>query len=99
MVRQEIMNMRKLVISLTGIIFLALSGASVSASEEKDTDAGALFESKCSLCHNISRPKSKKKSAEGWRSTVMRMKNKNGCPINDEEAETIINYLTDNYGK
>jgi hypothetical protein len=28
----------------------------------------------------------------------MRMKNTNGCPITDAEAETIINYLSEHYG-
>jgi hypothetical protein len=58
-----------------------------------------LFESKCSICHSINRPKSKNKSKEGWEATVMRMKNKNGCPITDEEAKMIIDYLAEKYGK
>ena len=58
-------------------------------------NAEKLFESKCSICHSIDRPKSKKKSKEGWESTVMRMKNKNGCPITDEEAKMIIDYLAE----
>lgn len=91
--------MKKSITYVVLILFMVLSGTAVFSDEEKDTDAGALFESKCSLCHSISRPKSKKKSAEGWRSTVMRMKNSNNCPITDEEAGKIINYLTEHYGK
>ena len=40
---------------------------------------------------------SKNKSKEGWTGTVLRMKNKNGCPINDEEAKMIIDYLAEKY--
>ncbi len=64
-----------------------------------DVDASALFESKCSQCHSIDRPKSKKKTEEGWRKTVLRMKNVNGCQISDEVAATIIKYLSETYGK
>lgn len=71
----------------------------LASSHEKMMSAEQLFEGKCSLCHSIDRPKAKKKSKEGWESTVMRMKNKNGCPISDEEAMMIIDYLAEEYGK
>jgi mono/diheme cytochrome c family protein len=58
----------------------------------------ALLEQKCSICHSADRPKAKKKDRAGWEKTVMRMKNVNGCPITDEEAKTIIDYLAKNYG-
>jgi len=41
---------------------------------------------------------SKKKTKEAWKTTVMRMKNVNGCPITDDEAMIIIDYLAENYG-
>jgi hypothetical protein len=58
-----------------------------------------LFESKCSGCHSTQRPKSKKKTREGWEETVTRMIKVKGASINDEEAVLIIDYLTKNYGK
>jgi mono/diheme cytochrome c family protein len=79
------------------IIFLALSSTPVHSGEET-VDAKSLFEKNCSRCHTIERPKSKKKTKEGWETTVMRMKKVNGCPITDEEAQIIIDYLTRNYG-
>ena len=57
-------------------------------------EAKALFESKCSICHPVSRPLGKTKDKTGWTATVTRMKNVNGCPITDEEAGVIIGYLT-----
>jgi mono/diheme cytochrome c family protein len=69
------------------------------ASDTGKVDAKQLFESKCSICHSIDKPKSEKMSKEEWKATVMRMKNTNGCPITDEEANTIIDYLAENYGK
>jgi hypothetical protein len=80
------------------MIVSSLSQQALASSHEEKANAEQLFESKCSLCHSIDRPKSKKKSKEGWETTVMRMKNKNGCPITDEEAQMIIDYLADKYG-
>jgi mono/diheme cytochrome c family protein len=59
------------------------------------TDPKTLFEARCSLCHDISRPLSKTKTAAEWRETVMRMKGKAGGKISDAEAETIVKYLTE----
>jgi len=81
------------IISVSGFCYQALA-----SSHEGKVDAEKLFESKCSVCHSIERPKSKKKTKAEWETTVMRMKNKNGCPVSDEEAKTIINYLSEKYG-
>ena len=64
-----------------------------------DSEAKALFEKRCSLCHPVSRPLSKNKSGDEWRQTVTRMKARAGDRISDEEAEIIIKYLTEIRGK
>ena len=91
--------MKSLIVYLSAIAFLAVSVITVYGAEKGKVDAKAFFEQKCSTCHSIDRPKSKKKTAKEWESTVMRMKNVNGCPITDEEAKIIIDYLAKNYGK
>ncbi len=59
-------------------------------------DAGkALFEEKCRICHELERPLGQRKSRAGWTTTVTRMKETNGCPITDEQAAKIIDYLTE----
>jgi len=90
--------MKKIVIVLLALIF-SVTGVTAYGAEETKVDAKALFESKCSQCHSADRPKSKKKTEKEWESTVMRMKNVNGCKITDEEAKTIITYLAATYGK
>ena len=84
-------------------LFLSLLGAFslISAPHMKaaDSDAKALFEKRCSICHSIDRPLSNTKSGEEWRQTVMRMKAHAGDRISDEEAEIIITYLTEVRGK
>lgn len=94
--------MKKVLVSVFTCGAIALSGLWYQAQASDEGEKGKaeqLFESKCSLCHSINRPKSKKKSREGWESTVMRMKNKNGCPITDEEAKMIIDYLAEEHGE
>ena len=94
--------MKKLVIFIIGVTFFILPVVSVCSAEKQSgqaTDAKALFEKKCSTCHSIKKPTSAKKTQSEWNETVMRMKNKNGAPVGDEEAKTIIAFLAENYGK
>ena len=94
------LEMKELGIGILSIIlFLVVSGMSVYSAGESRVDAKVLFEQLCSICHSIDRPKSEKKTAKEWESTVMRMKNVHGCPIRDDEAKIIIDYLSRNYGK
>ncbi|UCG22066.1 MAG: hypothetical protein JSU80_05680 [Deltaproteobacteria bacterium] len=78
------------------VAFGLIQGADIRAVE---SDAQALFEKRCSLCHPTSRPLSKNKSGDEWRQTVTRMKNYAGDRISDEEVEIIIDYLTEIRGK
>lgn len=89
--------MKRLSVYLVTILFLAVSVITVYGGEEGG-NAKALFEQKCSVCHSIDRPKSKKKSKEGWGATVTRMKNINRAPVTEEEAQMIINFLAQHYG-
>ncbi len=90
--------MKKVILGLLLIVFLTSSGGAVYAEEETGVDAKALFNQKCSICHSIDSPKSKKKAADEWKSTVMRMKNVNGAPVTDDEAQAIIDYLSKHFG-
>ena len=85
-------------VHITTINLILAGFVLVTPHKSEGVDAKALFESKCKICHSIERPKSKNKSSDGWKNTVMRMKNVNGCPITDAEAELIIKHLAENYG-
>lgn len=80
---------------LSGLLFFVFSVTFVYSAE----DAKALFEKKCSGCHSSNRPKSKQKTAGEWQTTVLRMKDVNGCAITNEEAQVIMDYLAKTYGK
>ena len=90
-------SLLKIVLFLVPLVaFSLIQGADIKAA---DSDAEALFENRCSMCHPTSKPLSMSKSGEEWRQTVMRMKARAGDRISDEEAETIIKYLTEIRGK
>jgi mono/diheme cytochrome c family protein len=94
--------MKKLVICVIGVAFFILPVVSACSAEKQTgqaADAKALFEKKCSTCHGLDKPKSKQKTQTEWADTVLRMKDKNGAPVNDNEAKNIIDYLAKNYGK
>jgi mono/diheme cytochrome c family protein len=94
--------MKKTLISIVAGAFFILPVFSACSAEKQTgqaTDTKALFEKKCSTCHSIDKPKSQKKTQTEWTETVMRMKNKNGAPVNDDEAKAIAEYLAKNYGK
>ena len=87
-------------VGIIGAMFvLGFCQHALASSQGEKINVEQLFEKKCSICHSIDRPKSKKKSKEKWEATVMRMKNNNGCPITDEETKMIIDYLAEEYGK
>lgn len=58
-----------------------------------DAEAKALFESRCSACHPLSRPLGRNRERKWWVETVTRMQKVNGCNITDAEARSIIDYL------
>ncbi|MCX5802301.1 MAG: hypothetical protein NTU69_02005 [Proteobacteria bacterium] len=91
--------MKNIAVYTLGFLFLALSFSPTHSAEKAEVDAKNLFEKKCSGCHSLDRPKSKKKTMNEWKTTVMRMMNVRGAPGTEEEAKIIIDYLAKNYGK
>jgi len=85
----------KMATALLAAVALLCAGLPVRADQAKaaNPEAKALFEKKCSVCHSLSRPLGEHKDLAGWTKTVTRMQKVNGCPITDQEAKTIIDYL------
>ncbi len=82
---------------LTPLVLVGLIPISGITAEE--SDAKALFEKRCSLCHPTSRPLSTTKGGEEWQKTVSRMKGYASGRISDKDAGVIIEYLTEIRGK
>lgn len=74
---------------VSAVLATAILAAGVALADDKGK---ALFEAKCAMCHPLSRSLSLNKARDGWTATVARMK-KNGCPLTDDEAKTIVDHL------
>lgn len=88
-------------VSLLGaglLVIVVIASEAAYGADKPAGDAQGLFEQKCNSCHSMSRATSQKKTAREWERTVLRMKNANGAPISDQEAKTIIDYLSKKYG-
>ncbi len=81
------------------ILFMTLLGAGLAFGKEStpaDAPAGSgkiLFETRCAACHPLSRPLALRQDRAHWAADVTRMQRVNGCPITDEEAKAIVDYL------
>jgi cytochrome c5 len=91
--------MKSFIFAAAMLAFFSLVPPAMQSMEQETTDAKALFEKKCSVCHSADRPKSLKKTNEEWTKTVLRMKEKRNENISNDEAKILIDYLTKTYGK
>jgi cytochrome c5 len=105
------MRVRSVVLSVASILLLAVAigcgkqeppkpaapAAPVAAAPA--ADGKALFEKKCSVCHPLDRPTSRKETRETWASIIKEMQGKKNDWISDAEASKIIDYLAAQYGK
>jgi mono/diheme cytochrome c family protein len=93
------MTGKKIAAGIIAGVFLSVGVAAYAEAPGKgkkaEGDKGkALFEQKCGVCHPLSRALDQKKNRDGWAATVKKMQKVNGCPVTDEEANEIVNYLT-----
>lgn len=75
-----------------------LSSALLVSFAHAKVDAKKLFESKCSYCHSLDRPREQSMTPAQWKMTVDRMIDENGAPIAPDERKIILNYLIKNFG-
>jgi cytochrome c5 len=60
------------------------------------SDGAALLSDRCTVCHNLDRVKSAKKTSEQWAQTVSRMVGK-GAKVNADEQKALVAYLAKTY--
>jgi cytochrome c5 len=88
-------------------LFLLLSffAATATAGENqillKDRSGRNQVMAQCAMCHSLDYITMNAKILDraGWEKTVGKMINVMGAPINNADKQTIIDYLTQNYGK
>lgn len=83
---------------LAVILRMFLLAASVQAQDLPDGAGKELVMNVCTVCHDLTRITSKKKTKDEWNDTVDKMAAR-GAKASDAEFETIVNYLTKNFGK
>jgi cytochrome c5 len=80
------------------VLIALFPAASVPAQDLPDGAGKELVANVCTKCHELGRITSKKRTKEEWSETVDKMA-KNGAKASDEEFDTIVAYLTKNFGK
>ncbi len=61
-------------------------------------DGAALFQERCSVCHELTRATDKQLTAAEWKAIVDRMISK-GAKLTADEGALVVDYLAENYGK
>lgn len=85
--------MKKILITMIAAT-VALCGTAFAGA---NAPVGAeLLEKRCSVCHESSRPKSKKKTPDEWTATVTRMMDK-GAQLTADEKKILIDHLSKTY--
>jgi len=75
-----------------------LLAASVQAQDLPEGAGKDLVAKVCTVCHEVTRITSKKKTKQEWSDTVDKMAAR-GAMATDEEFETIVTYLAKNFAK
>ena len=83
---------------LAAIPVALLLAASLEAQDLPDGAGKDLVMNVCTVCHDLVRITSKRKTKEEWNDIVDQMATK-GAKASDEEFDTIVNYLAKNFGK
>jgi competence protein ComEA len=83
---------------LAGVLGIFLLGTSIQAQDLPDGPGKDLVMSVCTVCHELTRITSKKKTKDEWNDTVDKMAAR-GAKASDEEFDTIVNYLTRYFGR
>ena len=83
---------------LVAIPAALLLAASLEAQDLPDGAGKDLVMNVCTVCHDLVRITSKRKTKEEWNEIVDQMATK-GAKASDEEFDTIVNYLAKNFGK
>lgn len=90
------MSIRKHAILGTVIAMAALSPA-LMAQDPKEGEGKEIFSERCHACHELNTVTVLRNSNEQWQEIVSRMISY-GAQVSEPEKETIVSYLTKNYG-
>ena len=83
---------------LVAVSAALLLAASLEAQDLPDGAGKDLVMNVCTVCHDVMRIVSKRKTKEEWNDIVDQMATK-GAKASDEEFDTIVSYLAKYFGK
>ncbi len=86
--------MRRLGLTFVSFVVIIIAAAQCGG---KPLSPEKLLEERCTRCHTLAPIQAAGKTRHEWESTVYRMISK-GARLSDQEAETVIDYLAENYG-
>jgi cytochrome c5 len=82
---------------LATVVTAFLLAAQVQAQDLPDDVGKDLVMKVCTVCHELTRITSKKRTKDEWSDTVDKMAAR-GAKASDEEFDTIVNYLAKYFG-
>jgi hypothetical protein len=82
---------------LSLILFIILAVPVMSQSALPDGEGSDIVDDVCTMCHDLTNIIDSKRSAEQWRFVVNQMVMQ-GAPLQDYEVDTIVDYLSNNFG-
>ncbi len=90
-----------LLVGLVGVTVLIACGGGeeptqVPSAPQVATEA-ELLQERCTSCHGLGRVEGETHTEAEWDATVERMRGY-GAELTDEEAQTLVEYLVENYG-
>jgi competence ComEA-like helix-hairpin-helix protein len=75
-----------------------LSGAPLTSTAQ-DAKAEQMFVTVCGRCHPVERITATRRTRGQWEETITMMITARGAAVTDEEFDTILTYLTKEYGR
>ena len=80
-------------------LFIITAGVAAAQQQNGDDKDAPVFQRVCSNCHPIARVTASRRLRQQWEEVMETMINSRGAKITDEEFDTILGYLTRNYGR
>ena len=86
-------------LALTGASALLWAAGAEESVQLKDAPGRDLITGRCIICHSLEYIPSNAPAMNraAWQKTILKMKDRFGAPITDEEAKQILDYLDSSY--
>jgi competence ComEA-like helix-hairpin-helix protein len=90
------------IVPAVAVVLLAGAGGQAresSASQDQDQHSAQVFATVCSRCHPLERATVMRRTRSQWEEVITTMITARGAQISDEDFDTILDYLSREYGR